>query len=127
MPIMLYCRNHKNAKIYSINLNQSLCLYPVSFTCTLYLYNIHLTFVHHLNRFPSCACTSCFHVLFVLIMFVLLLYSMYVFKSVTMLRHNTLTLSSEIVEESDFSDTAYNSAYVGDFDRKKVLCNNFST
>ena len=27
---------------------------------------------------------------------------------------NTLTLISEIVEESDFSDAAYNSAYVSD-------------
>ena len=29
-------------------------------------------------------------------------------------RQNTLTLSSKSVEESDFSDTAYNSAYVND-------------
>ena len=31
-----------------------------------------------------------------------------------MRRQNTLTLSSEIVEESDFSDAAYNSEYVSD-------------
>ena len=29
-------------------------------------------------------------------------------------RQNTLTLGSYIVEESDFSDTAYNSTYVSD-------------
>ena len=29
-------------------------------------------------------------------------------------RQNTLTLSMEVVEETDFSDTAYNSAYVSD-------------
>ena len=29
-------------------------------------------------------------------------------------RYNTLTLSSEIVQEGDFSDTACNSAYVSD-------------
>ena len=31
-----------------------------------------------------------------------------------MRRQNALTLSSDIVQESDFSDTAYNSAYVSD-------------
>ena len=29
-------------------------------------------------------------------------------------RQNALTLSSEIVEESDFSDVSYNSAYLSD-------------
>ena len=39
-------------------------------------------------------------------------------------RQNTPTLSSEIVQESDFSDTADNSAYVSDeqSDCKKKYC-----
>ena len=43
-------------------------------------------------------------------------------------RQNILTLSSKIVLDSDFSDTAYNSAYVSDVQSlvAKVLCNNFS-
>ena len=42
----------------------------------------------------------------------------------------TLTLSLEIVGESDFSDMAYNSAYLSDVQSmiaKKVHCNIFST
>ena len=43
-------------------------------------------------------------------------------------RQNTLTLSSEIIEESDFSDTAYNSTYVSDVQSliaKKSTSHNF--
>ena len=45
-----------------------------------------------------------------------------------MRRQNTLTIISEIVEESDFSDTAYNSTYVSGVQSliAKVICNNFS-
>ena len=46
-------------------------------------------------------------------------------------RQNTLTLNLEIVEQSDFSDTTYNSAYGSDVTCTefiaKSLCNKFST
>ena len=42
-------------------------------------------------------------------------------------RQNALTLSSEIIKESNFSDNAFNSAYVSDVQSliTKVVCNNF--
>ena len=42
-------------------------------------------------------------------------------------KQNTLLYSSEITQESDFSDTAYNSAHISDVQSliAKRSCNNF--
>ena len=42
-------------------------------------------------------------------------------------RQKTLTVSSEVVQGSDFSNATYNSVYVSDVQSlmAKVLCNNF--